>query len=120
MDRIEGEFWHETEGELFRLLAENVTDYAIFVVDSTGKICTWNAGAERLLGYRDEEVLGHSADVLFTAEDVQAGVPQREMEDALVIGRGNDDRWHVRKDGSRFWSGGYAEWVTTPSRCVAS
>ena len=106
MDRTEGNLWHETEGELFRLLAENVTDYAIFVVDSMGRTCTWNGGAERLLGYRDEEIIGHSADVLFTPEDVQAGVPQREREDALVVGWGNDDRWHVRKDGSRFWSGG--------------
>lgn len=100
------EGWKEAEGELFRLLVENVADYAIFVVDPLGLVQSWNPGAERLLGYRADEILGRSSEILFTPEDIRDGVPQREMRDSLETGLGDDDRWHVRKDGSRFWSGG--------------
>ncbi|MEO5616165.1 MAG: PAS domain S-box protein, partial [Candidatus Eisenbacteria bacterium] len=96
----------EPEGELFRLLVENVLDYAIFVIDTKGRVESWNTGAERLLGYREAEMIGHSITPLFTPEDIAKGFPQREMKEALEQGRGNDDRWHVRKDGSRFWCGG--------------
>lgn len=95
-----------SEGELFRLLVENAQDYAIFVVDPQGLVQSWNAGAERLLGYREVEILGRSADLFFTPEDLQRGVPRQEREAALGSSGGSDDRWHVRKDGSRFWSGG--------------
>jgi PAS domain S-box-containing protein len=98
--------WKGSEAELFRLLVENVKDYAIFVVDPVNQVRSWNPAAERLLGYGADEIIGQSADVFFTPEDRQAGVPQHEMRQALEGGRGNDDRWHVRKDGSRFWSGG--------------
>ena len=94
------------EGELFRLLVENVKDYAIFVIDPQGRVESWNPGAERLLGFRDEEMIGRSIAVLYTPEDIERGLPEREMQQALEQGRGNDDRWHVRKDGSRFWCGG--------------
>ncbi|MEJ7594871.1 MAG: PAS domain S-box protein, partial [Planctomycetaceae bacterium] len=94
------------EGELFRLLAENVKDYAIFVIDLQGRVQSWNPGAERLLGYQEEEIIGQSAEVFFTSEDVRSGVPQKEMKEAVAEGRGNDDRWHLRKDGSRLWAGG--------------
>ena len=94
------------EAELFRLLVENVKDYAIFVIDPEGRVESWNPGAERLLGFRDDEIIGQSADIFFTPEDIEKGFPQREMKQALEQGRGNDDRWHVRKDGSRFWCGG--------------
>ena len=100
------------EGELFRLLVENVRDYAIFVVDPEGLVRTWSHGAERLLGYREEEILGRTADVFFTPEDVRDDVPRLEMRQALETGRGEDDRWHVRKDGTRFWVSG----VMTPLR----
>src|SRR5690242_6905025 len=96
----------EREGELFRLMVENVADYAIFVVDPEGLVRTWSQGAERLLGYREDEILGRTADVLYTPEDLGDHVPQRERQEALATGRGVDDRWHVRKDGTRFWSGG--------------
>ena len=96
----------EREAELFRLLVENVEDYAIFLIDPQGRVQGWNPGAERLLGYREDEIIGKSAEVFFTPEDTQGGVPQREMQAAREQGRGDDDRWHVRKDGSRFWAGG--------------
>src|SRR4051812_24024573 len=101
-----------TEGELYRLLVTNVVDYAIFVVDDEGLVRTWSQGAERLLGYREDEIVGRSADVFYTPEDIRDGVLRRERQEALEIGRGDDDRWHVRKDGTRFWSGG----VMTPLR----
>jgi PAS domain S-box-containing protein len=97
---------------MFRLLVENVKDYAIFVVDPEGRVQTWSAGAEGLLGYREDEIIGQSVDRFFTPEDVQAGVPRQEMQKALATGRGEDDRCHIRKDGSRFWSSG----VMTPLR----
>ena len=100
------------EGELFRLLVENVQDYAIFGVDPEGLVRTWSQGSERLLGYREDEILGRSAGLFYILEDVEGGVFRREMREALESGRGDDDRWHVRKDGSRFWSGG----VMTPLR----
>jgi PAS domain S-box-containing protein len=103
---------HSWEGEMFRLLVENVKDYAIFVLDAEGQVQTWCAGAERLLGYREDELIGESAARFFTPEDIQADVLRQEMQEALVKGRGEDDRWHVRKDGSRFWSSG----VMTPLR----
>ncbi len=94
------------DDELFRLLIENVQDYAIFVIDPEGRVENWNPGAERLLGYPEVEMIGQSIALLFTPDDIERGYPQREMQEALEQGRGNDDRWHVRKDGSRFWCGG--------------
>ena len=99
-----------SEGELFRLLVENVRDYAIFVIDPEGRVRSWSHGAERLLGYREGEILGRPADLFFTPEDNRTDAPRKEMRQALRTGRGEDDRWHVRKDGTRFWAGG----VLTP------
>src|SRR3954466_15556712 len=98
------------EGEMFRLLAENVKDYAIFVVDPHRHILSWSKGAERLLGFAEGEILGQRCDCFFTPEDVGGGEPQRELDEALATGRGDDDRWHMRKDGTRFWASG----VVTP------
>src|SRR4051794_27379726 len=92
--------------DLFRLLVENSHDYAIFVVDTDGRVLTWNPGAERLLGYREAEIIGRSSFVIFTPEDRRAGEPERELQTALAEGRAKDDRWHVRQDGSRFWASG--------------
>src|SRR5262249_29202503 len=99
-----------SQGELYRLLAENVQDYALFLLDGTGAVASWTRGAQRLLGYTEAEVLGKPSALFFTPEDVQAGVPDRELLQALETGRGEDDRWHVRKGGARFWSSG----VVTP------
>ena len=85
------------EDGLFRLLVENVLDYAVFVVDPQGLVRTWNLGAERMLGYRGDEILGRSASLFFTPEDVQGDVLRREIRAAADTGRGEDDRWHVRK-----------------------
>jgi PAS domain S-box-containing protein len=96
----------EAESELFRLLVENAKDYAIFVVDPQGRVQSWNLGAERLLGYRKDEIIGQSFQIFFTPEDIRSGIPQRELREAFEEGRGNDDRWHVHKDGKPFWASG--------------
>jgi two-component system CheB/CheR fusion protein len=93
--------------ERFRLLVENAREFAIFSMDTDRRVTSWNTGAERLLGYSDEEILGQIADVIFTPEDRAAGAPQHEVATALVEGRAGDERWHMRKDGSRFWSSGF-------------
>ena len=97
---------------MFRLLAESVLDYAIFIVSPDGRVLSWNRGAERLLGFTAAEIVGRACDLFFTPEDVTAGVPRRELNEALATGRGDGDRWHVRKDGTRFWSSG----TVTPLR----
>jgi two-component system, chemotaxis family, CheB/CheR fusion protein len=87
-------------------VVENATDYAIFSMDLQRRVTIWNSGAQRLLGFTGDEVMGQSADVIFTPEDRAAGVPDKETAVALREGRASDDRFHQRKDGSRFWSSG--------------
>jgi PAS domain S-box-containing protein len=98
------------EGELFRLMVENVRDFAIFALDLDGKVSTWNPGAERVFGWAERDILGQDGAVLFTPEDRAAGVPAREQATARSAGRAEDERWHVRADGSRFFASG----VLTP------
>ncbi|HEU4700312.1 MAG TPA: response regulator [Gemmatimonadales bacterium] len=96
----------DQEGRLFRLLIENAIDYCIFTTDPAGIVRTWNPGAERMLQYTAEELRGRTADVIFTPEDRQAGGPELERELALRLGRAENERWHMRKDGTRFWGAG--------------
>jgi PAS domain S-box-containing protein len=91
---------------LFREAIENVRDYAIFTMDRTGEITSWNTGAERLFGYAPDEILGRHGSVIFTPEDVASRAPERELSTAATAGRAEDERWHLRKDGSRFWASG--------------
>ena len=92
--------------ERLRLVVENAIEYAIFSTDLQRRVTIWNAGAQRLLGYAESEVLGKPADFIFTPEDRAAGAPEHEMSSALQEGRASDDRLHQRKDGSRFWASG--------------
>src|SRR5207302_4895568 len=92
--------------ELVRLLEENVEDYAIAVMWTDGRIINWNRGAERIFGYTIEVVLGQEASLIFTPEDRDRGVPEQELTGAIEKGRAADDRYHLRKDGSRFWGSG--------------
>ncbi|HEU5137346.1 MAG TPA: PAS domain-containing sensor histidine kinase [Steroidobacteraceae bacterium] len=85
-------------------LVENVEDYAIIVLDLNGLVIRWNTGAEMITGYGAEDVLGTHFYRLFTPTDLEAGVPQQELMTAEKVGRAADERWHVRKDGSRFWA----------------
>jgi PAS domain S-box-containing protein len=87
----------------FRTFVDNVRDYAIFLVDTEGRITEWTAGAERLTGYAAAEVLGRSAALLYTAEDISQAEPLRELLEAEAIGRAEREARRVRKDGLRFW-----------------
>lgn len=88
------------------LLLEHIRDYAVFALDVQGRVLSWSAPAQRLLGYGAQEAVGQPAERFYTAEDIAEGVPARELQQALMAGRVEEDRWLVRKDGSRFWSGG--------------
>jgi two-component system CheB/CheR fusion protein len=89
-----------------RLILESAVEYAIFSLDYQRRVTMWSRGAERLLGYSQGEILGQSADEIFTAEDRARGAPQQETDTALEKGRAADERWHVRKSGERFWGSG--------------
>jgi PAS domain S-box-containing protein len=90
--------------ERFRLLVESVTDYAIFMLDSTGHIKSWNIGAERIKGYSAREIIGRHFSTFYPAEDVRSGKCERELEIATAEGRFEEEGWRVRKDGSRLWA----------------
>ncbi len=92
--------------ELLRLIIENARDYAIISMDVDRRVTSWSAGAFAILGFTEVEAIGMSADVIFTPEDRSAGAPQAEAGTALAEGRASDERWHVRKDGHRFWGSG--------------
>ena len=92
--------------ERLGLLIEGVQDYALFLMDPSGHVSGWNTGAQRLLGYEAEEIIGQPLSQFFTPEDRQTGTPERELETARTTGRASDDNWLVRKDGRRFWASG--------------
>ncbi len=90
--------------ERFRLLIDSVVDYAIFILDADGTIVSWNAGAERLKGYTEPEIIGRSSSVFYPPEAREAGEPGEFLAEAVAQGRAARTGWRVRKDGSRFWA----------------
>ena len=90
--------------ERFRLLVEAVSDYAIFMLDSNGYVLTWNTGAQRIKGYRPEEIIGQHFSRFYPADAIQAGWPEHELQVAAEQGRFEDEGWRIRKDGSKFWA----------------
>jgi PAS domain S-box-containing protein len=90
--------------ETFRLIVEEVKDYAIFMLDPGGHIVSWNKGAELIKGYRPEEILGKHFSVFYPAEALARGWPEHELRVARKEGRFEDEGWRVRKDGSTFWA----------------
>jgi PAS domain S-box-containing protein len=100
--RVEREL-RESE-ERFRLLIDSTVDYAIFMLDPTGVVVSWNAGAERIKGYRADEIIGAHFSVFYTPEAIEARWPSHELEGATRLGRFEDEGWRLRKDGSRFWA----------------
>ncbi|MDO3436141.1 PAS domain S-box protein [Rhizobium sp. CBN3] len=94
------------EAEIYRHIVESARDYAIFAMDRDGTVVTWSAGAENLFGYSPPEIIGQSSAAIFTFEDQLAGAMLKEIRLALTTGRADDNRWHVRKDGSSFWASG--------------
>ena len=96
--------------EQLRLAAESTRDYAIITTDEAGLVTSWNAGAARVFGYTDAQIVGQSIDLLFVPEDRATGVPDGERQTARTIGRAEDERWHLKKDGTRIYCSG----VMTP------
>ncbi|MDB5338287.1 MAG: histidine kinase, partial [Planctomycetaceae bacterium] len=91
----------------FQSLVEQVQEHAIFMLDPAGRGTSWNAGVRRVLGFEEQEFVGHDiSSAIFTPEDLAAGVPQAELKTAAATGRANNDRWMQRKDGTRFWAAG--------------
>jgi PAS domain S-box-containing protein len=103
--RQELERAREREARLEAVL-ESAADYAIFTTDPAGMITSWNAGACNLLGWDEAEALGMDGRLTFTPEDREQRAPETEMAKALAEGRAENERWHQRKDGSRFWGSG--------------
>ena len=88
----------------FRLMVESVVDYAIFMLDSDGRVASWNAGAQRILGYSADQIVGESLSRFYSREELERGEPQLELEVAKAEGRFQHEGWRVRKDGSTFWA----------------
>lgn len=88
---------------LYRFLVDSLTEYAVFAVSPSGVVMSWNAGAEKTFGFSQAEIIGRSFEIIFTSGDARAGAPQNELDSALNGLQTQHDRWHVRKDGSRFW-----------------
>jgi PAS domain S-box-containing protein len=113
-----------TEDRL-RLLMDSLTDHAIFSLDIDGLIDSWNRGAEFIFGYSQQEILGQPVDIIFTDQDRDRGVPAKERKQARKDGRASDQRWHVRRDGTKFFADGmmmplYAGSVLTGYAKIAS
>ena len=90
--------------ERFRLMVDNVVDYAILMLDTAGCVTSWNPGAQHIKGYRADEIIGKNFSQFYPRADVEAGKPQHELAVAAKEGRCIDEGWRVRKDGSTFWA----------------
>jgi len=90
--------------EQFRLLVQGVTDYAIFMLDTGGKVSSWNSGAQRIKGYRPEEIIGEHFSRFYTDQDRATGDPDTALRIAAAEGRFEKEGWRIRRDGSRFWA----------------
>jgi PAS domain S-box-containing protein len=88
----------------FRLLVQGVTDYAIYMLSPEGNVTNWNVGAERIKGYRTDEIVGQHFSRFYTEPDRESGVPQNALRTAATVGRYEAEGWRVRKDGTRFWA----------------
>ena len=103
-ERREAEERVRQSQEMFRLLVASVQEYAIFMLDPSGHVMTWNLGAERIKQYRPEEIIGKHFSIFYSAEDIESGKPKRELDIATSQGKVEDEGWRLRKDGTRFWA----------------
>src|SRR6516164_8303216 len=104
MDRTDRYLSSLTEEGRYRLLIEAVTDYAIYLLDSSGVVTTWNPGAQRFKGYTAGDIIGQHFSRFYTEQDQKDGLPSRALEIARRDGKFEAEGWHVRKDGSTFWA----------------
>ncbi|WP_265593889.1 ATP-binding protein [Haloferula sp. BvORR071] len=95
-----------SDSDFERELIESAVDFAIFTICEELKVVSWSAGAERIFGYHEDEIVGQSFEILFTPEDRAAEIPGRELVAAARDGRSSDERWHLKKDGTRFFASG--------------
>src|SRR5439155_27099773 len=93
-----------TSEECFRSLVESVDDYAIFMLDPDGHVASWNQGAERITGYRSDEIMGYYFSHFYSPDAIEDGQPERHLEEAMKVGRYQESDWRLHKDGLRFWS----------------
>jgi PAS domain S-box-containing protein len=105
-----------SELERYRILIDAVTDYAIYMLDSEGRVASWNPGAQRFKGYEAHEILGKHFSQFYTEEDRAVGTPRRALETAIKNGRFESEGWRVRKDGSRFWAHVVIDPILSPER----
>src|SRR4051812_30383127 len=89
-----------------RLILESAVDFAIITTDPEGRVTGWNAGARNILGWDEADILGQTSELFWTPEDLASGAPEAEMSTAREQGRVADERWHLRRDGRRFWASG--------------
>ena len=92
------------KAEQIRLLVDGVKDYAVFMLGPSGHVTSWNQGAERIKGYKPDEIIGRHFSCFYSAAEVQNGKPERELQKAIAEGRYEEEGWRIRKDGSRFWA----------------
>src|SRR5438034_1184337 len=96
--------WTVEHQQQLQLLVENIEDYAIFLLDTEGRVMTWTKSAERIKGYNFEEIRGRHFSVFYPPEDIERGKPDYQLKVAAQEGRCEDEGWRIRKDGSRFWA----------------
>ena len=99
-----GEALRQSE-EAFKLLVESIAEYAIFMLDTGGRVVTWNSGAKRIKGYEPEEIVGKHFSIFYPQKRIDDGIPSKLLKRALENGSVEDQGWRIRKDGSRFWGG---------------
>lgn len=97
----------------YATLVAEIRDFAIFLLDGEGRVVSWNQGARLIFGYEKEEIVGQSGECLFVPEDRQSAVPEQEFRTAMSQGHAEDVRWHLKKDGSRFWANGVTTAITS-------
>ncbi|MDZ4785031.1 MAG: ATP-binding protein [bacterium] len=94
------------DAALYEHLIDGIKDYSIFMITESGMIATWNPGVKRLLGFDEEEFIGKPFSSIFTEEDRKLNIPESELTIARKTGKAEDERWHLKKDGSIFWASG--------------
>jgi PAS domain S-box-containing protein len=102
----------------FELLVDSVTDYALYMLDPTGRVVSWNSGARRIKGYEAAEIIGKNFECFYSEQDRAAGIPATGLRTAAREGRLETEGWRVRKDGSRFWANVIIDAITTEGRLV--
>src|ERR1700694_5983508 len=105
----------QSDDRRYRLLIEAVTDYAIYMLDPTGIVTSWNPGAQRFKGYVASEIIGQHFSRFYSEEDRKSGLPERALETARREGKYESEGWRVRKDGTRFWAYVVIDPIRAPS-----